>query len=306
MNAIDATDPPKISTEPPLVSVIAPCFNGARYLEEALRSIYSQTYSNFEVIIVDDGSTDESLPMLRRLQHDYGFQLYTQPNQGVSAALNHGLQFAKGKYIATPDLDDIMLPESLAVRVRHLETHPEVGIVSANSRYIDPEGKTLKDEKRKKSSRYEFSDILENARVCGAPTALYRMEALVAAGFYDPSIKVQDFQITLRITHAGYPIEAIPVLITLYRRHPNNLSRRYKKVLIADLAAIAPYHSHACYMKGRTALIHKALKYAVREDRYDAWRLIAQIPMRQWNKVTVQRVKRLIFSWPKANKTKTH
>lgn len=302
-------NPTKIPTscdgdQTPLVSIIAPCFNGERYLEEALAAIYAQKYPNFEVIIVDDGSSDASVSMLESLKEIYGFQLYCQENQGVSAALNHGLQYANGKYVATPDLDDVMLPESLTVRVAHLEKYLDAGVVSANSRYIDSEGKILKDEKRSEHSRYDFADILKNARVCGAPTALYRMEALKAAGFYDPTVGVQDFQITLRIAYTGYFVDVIPLLVTLYRRHPNNLSRRYKRVLVADLAAIQPYRGHPAYETGRAALIHKALKYAVREDRLDAWRLLLQLPLRQWNKLTVRRLRRLIFRWPWAFESK--
>lgn len=80
----------------PLVSIVAPCYNAEKYLEEALESIFAQDYENREVIIVDDGSTDNSYAMLQALQSTYKFQLYTQPNQGVSAALNHGLRYAKG------------------------------------------------------------------------------------------------------------------------------------------------------------------------------------------------------------------
>ncbi|HHW2371636.1 TPA: glycosyltransferase family 2 protein [Pseudomonas aeruginosa] len=112
------------TTDAPLVSVVAPCFNAEKYLEEALRSIYEQDYPNFEVIIVDDGSTDNSYAMLEQLQKVHGFQLYRQQNQGVSAALNFGLQHARGDYVATPDLDDIMLPHSLSVRAAYLDQPP--------------------------------------------------------------------------------------------------------------------------------------------------------------------------------------
>lgn len=281
----------------PLVSIVAPCFNAGRYLEHALAGIYGQTYPNFEVIIVDDGSTDGSVEALEALQKVHGFQLYRQANQGVSAALNHGLRYAKGKYVSTPDLDDIMLPESLAVRVAYLEQNPEAGLVGANSRYIDPEGNMLKDETRKHSSRYDFDNILRNARVCGAPVALYRMEALQQAGFYDPLIQVQDFQITLRIAHVGWFIDVIPVMTTLYRRHPHNLSKRYKRVFLADMAAIKPYIGHSGYESGRAALIHKALKYAVVQDKRHAVRLLCALPRDQWNRLTVQRLRRLLFKW---------
>lgn len=285
------------TTQRPLVSIVAPCYNAEKYLELALASIYAQTYTNFEVIIVDDGSSDRSIEMLEALQKVHGFQLYRQPNQGVSAALNHGMRYARGKYVSTPDLDDIMLPESVAVRVAYLEEHPDAGLVGANSTYIDPEGRILKDEKRKHFSHFDFADILANARVCGAPVALYRMEALKAAGFYDPSIKVQDFQITLRIAYLGWFIDVIPVFTTLYRRHPNNLSKRYRRMLEADLAAIAPYRDHPAYPLGWAEVIHKALKYAVVEDKVHALKLLAGLPVRQWNKVTWQRIRRLILRW---------
>lgn len=281
----------------PLVSIIAPCFNAEKYLELAIAGIYAQTYKNYEVIIVDDGSSDNSFEMLEALQKTHGFQLYRQANQGVSAALNHGLRHAKGKYVSTPDLDDIMLPDSVAVRVAYMEEHLDAGLVGANSRYIDPNGRVLKDEKRTHSSRYDFADILAKARVCGAPVALYRMEALKAANFYDPAIKVQDFQITLRIAQLGWFIDIIPVLITLYRRHPNNLSKKYRPVLEADLAAIAPYRDHPAYPEGRAEIIHKALKYAVLQDKVHALKLLASLPVSQWNKVTMQRLRRLLFKW---------
>src|ERR1700712_4896240 len=100
----------------PLVSIIAPCYNAEKYLDVAMASIFAQDYQNFEVIIIDDGSSDNSVAMLRPLQARYDFQLYSQANQGVSAALNHGQKYARGDYVCTPDLDDIMLPSSVRLR----------------------------------------------------------------------------------------------------------------------------------------------------------------------------------------------
>ena len=130
-------------TQVPLVSIVAPCYNAEKYLEEAIQSIFGQEYPNFEVIVVDDGSTDNSVALLKQLQKTYDFQLYTQPNQGVSAALNHGLRYAKGDYVSTPDLDDIMLPQSLRIRVDYLNPRPNVGCVGALIIYMDSDGKTI-------------------------------------------------------------------------------------------------------------------------------------------------------------------
>lgn len=282
----------------PLVSIVAPCYNAGKYLEEAIHSLFAQDYRNVEVIVVDDGSTDDSLAMLRQLQQTYDFQLYSQENQGVSAALNHGLKYAKGTYVATPDLDDVMLPHSIGVRARYLNEHPQVGCVGALIIYMDSEGRTIKEQQRDHIQVHTFDDLLRNAAVIGAPTALYRMSALRDAGFYDPQLRVQDFQITLRIARQGYEIHELPICVTRYRRHPNNLSRKYRLMLKTDLQAIEPYKDHPAYQSARTVLVHKALKYAVVEDRKEAWQLLRSIPWRHWNKTSFKRLKRLALRLP--------
>lgn len=279
----------------PLISLIVPCYNAEHYLEAALDSIFAQDYSNFEVIVVDDGSTDNSVAMLESLSERYPFQLLRQANQGVSGALNTGLRQARGVYVATPDLDDIMLPESLSVRARYLDEHPKVGMVGALVIYMDQEGLETKRQSMSALRQFSFDDILREAFVVGAPVSLYRMEALRTAGFYDPEIRVQDFQMTLRIAHAGYQVHVLPEYLTRYRRHPNNLSLKYKVLLDADMRAIAPYRSHPAYESGRTAILNKALKYAVVHDKKYAWTLLRSIPMRQFNTITLRRVKRLLL-----------
>lgn len=260
-----------------------------------MRSIFAQDYANVEVIIVDDGSTDNSYAMLQALQGTYKFQLYTQPNQGVSAALNHGLRYAQGEYVSTPDLDDIMFPESVRIRAQYLDDHPEVGCVGALVVYMDSEGNNVKSQKLTQIQCLAFDEILTNAIVVGAPVSLYRMSALRAAGFYEPSIKVQDFQMTLKIASQGFQIHVLPVSVTRYRRHPNNLSRRYKVLLDADMQAISPYRAHPGYEHGKTVILNKALKYAVVTDKKDAWRLLRAIPFRRYNKTTFRRLKRLLL-----------
>ena len=276
----------------PLVSIVAPCYNAEKYLEEAIKSIFAQEYPHYEVIIVDDGSSDNSIAMLKQLQKTYDFQLFTQPNQGVSAALNHGLRYAKGAYVSTPDLDDIMLPESLRIRADYLDKNPNVGCVGALIIYMDSDGNTIKQQKRDQIRTYTFDQVLGGAVVIGAPVALYRMSAMRRAGFYASQLRVQDFQMTLRIARLGYEIHELPVCTTRYRRHANNLSRKYRVLLQADLEAIAPYADHPAYQRARTQLVNKALKYAVVEDKKEAWRLLRSIPWRHLNRTSFKRLKR--------------
>ncbi|RMV70478.1 Glycosyl transferase protein [Pseudomonas caricapapayae] len=284
-------------TPKPLVSIVAPCYNAERFLEVAIQSIFAQDYENFEVIVVDDGSTDNSIAMLESLQEHYPFQLYRQVNQGVSAALNHGLRYAKGVYLSTPDLDDIMLPSSVRVRAEYLDKHPAAGCVGALICYMDCEGKEIKRQSRDRVEQLTFDDILRGAVVVGAPVALYRMQAMRDANGYDPEIKVQDFQATLRIARLGYEMHVIPEVVTRYRRHPDNLSRKYKVLLEADLKSIEPYRDHPDYQRGRTQIINKALKYAAVADKRHAWSLLLSIPLKYINRTTWRRCRRLLLSY---------
>jgi len=129
----------------PLVSVIMSMFNAERFLEQAIRSILEQTYQNFEFIIIDDGSKDQSWDIAVGFSHiDARIRLIRlEKNQGVSTACNAGLNIAKGKYIARMDSDDVSLPGRLSRQVGFMETYPEVGVLGCGMRYMHESGKLL-------------------------------------------------------------------------------------------------------------------------------------------------------------------
>jgi alpha-1,6-rhamnosyltransferase len=276
------------------VSVVMPCYNTAAYVEAALGSVYGQTQLPYDVIVVDDGSTDDTFQVLERLQRRWGFTLLQQANQGVSAALNLGLSVARGDYVITPDSDDVLLPDAIAIRSTYLDQHPGVGLVGGKVIYTDVRGAETKREACRGVQTYRFCDVLTQALAVGAPVAMYRMAALRSVGFYDPAIRIQDFQITLRLAHAGYGIACLPAYITRYRRHPASLSRKYRQQLDHDLAAIEPYRGYPDWSAARTAVINKALKYSVRQDPQLSWELLREVPLRQWNRVTLKRAKGLL------------
>src|ERR1044072_7097933 len=111
-------------TEQPLVSVIIPVYNGARFLLAALESVFAQTYRPFEVIVVDDGSADDSG---RIAQSFSGVHYIRQANQGVAAARNTGIEAARGEFYAFLDQDDLWTPEKLRLQIQHMLNHPDLG-----------------------------------------------------------------------------------------------------------------------------------------------------------------------------------
>ena len=112
----------------PSVSVLLPVYNGAAYLEQAVQSILDQTYGYFELIVINDGSTDESSSIIERFK-DARIRLYNQQNQGLAASLNHAVELSKGKYLARQDQDDVSFPQRFEKQVRFLESHPRCGMV---------------------------------------------------------------------------------------------------------------------------------------------------------------------------------
>lgn len=116
----------------PLVSVIMPVYNGAKYLREAIDSILSQTLNDFELIIINDGSTDESETIIQSYSDPRIVYLKNEINSKICVTLNKGLNAARGKYIARMDCDDIAVPERLAVQSKYLEKHNDIGIVGSD------------------------------------------------------------------------------------------------------------------------------------------------------------------------------
>jgi alpha-1,6-rhamnosyltransferase len=278
----------------PLVSVVCSCFNVSAYLDDFFKSVYAQTYSHLEVIVIDDGSTDDTRLKLAELQKLYGFQLLLQANSGVSAALNAGLKYAKGSYVMTPDTDDVLLPDALAARVDYLERNPVVGCVGGYNICTDAAGIEQSRDAFEPGQiqRWTFDEALATTLVIMPITALYRMSALRDAQGFDPTNRVQDFQITLRIARQGYEIHRLPMYMGRYRQHGSGLSTKFKFNYQSDMQAIAPYQYHAYYPLACLLILNKALKKAVVQDSSYAWQLFRSVPFWRWDATTFKRFAR--------------
>jgi glycosyltransferase involved in cell wall biosynthesis len=124
---------------PPQVTVIIPTFNRARYLTEAIQSVLGQTFPDYELIVVDDGSTDGTAAVLEGFG-DSRLRVLRQENHGISAAMNAGLRAAQGEYIARLDSDDVWFPNLLAYETRVLDSRPDIGVVYARAQAMSANG----------------------------------------------------------------------------------------------------------------------------------------------------------------------
>jgi len=210
----------------PLVSVVICVYNGQRFLAAALDSAVSQTHRDFELIVVDDGSTDGS-PALLDGCPDPRLHLIRQPNRGTAAALATGLQCARGDYIALLDQDDLWEPDNLAAHVEVLESQPGIALTFSWFRVIDEGGREIGMHSRRHRGRIDFRDLLRDFVIGATSNVVIRRSAIDQAGGVDSSLRsMYDLDLCLRIALlAPGNIASIPRDLMRYRRHAGQLSR---------------------------------------------------------------------------------
>jgi len=218
----------KMDTSDILVTVCVPCFNCRRYLDKAVDSVFGQSHANWELIIVDDGSTDGSAELIR------GFQvrdpvrvkpLLLARNMGVAHARNQAIAKARGAYIALLDADDCMRPPRLETQLRHLEQNPELAAVFSLIDYIDQDGnKAFPREELFSPRTSQLRRHLLKGNCLNAPSAMMRTKPLKDVGLFNPGIRtVEDYDLWMRILE-HYEIALLPERLTEYRIHGENVS----------------------------------------------------------------------------------
>jgi glycosyltransferase involved in cell wall biosynthesis len=218
-----------LSENAPKVSVIIPTYNSARFLPEALESVFSQNYADYEVIVVDDGSTDEITAVLQpyasRIRYTY------QANAGSAAARNTGLDLARGEFIVFLDADDLMLPNKLQQQAAFLQLHPTLGYVSSGWQQIDEAGKTLQTvEPWQYAPHLEVDDWLQYKSVqLGA--ILFRCIWLDRVGGLDPTLRqAHDVDLMLRLSLAGCTGAWLYAPTIQYRQYQSSTMHRNSEV----------------------------------------------------------------------------
>ncbi|WP_460148213.1 glycosyltransferase [Pseudomonas sp. S2_A02] len=284
----------------PLVTVIIASYNHGRYIEESILSVLNQTYKDIELLVVDDGSSDDSVERISVLQAQHGFDFRVQQNQGLTNTLNGAIARSKGSLIVPFGSDDVMLPERIATQVAYMDGKPEVGICAGNIELIDADG-NLYPEKRQNRDvpfrRLDFEDMfLERKPYPPAPTLMIRREALDKVGGFDPNIRLEDLLIELKVTRAGYFIDGLNVLMARYRKHATNSYKNHRFMIDNILRTYALFSDHPLYDEVRYKFLSSMFLKAANRDHKLAKELLAQIPFKSWNKKTWRGLGRLYFS----------
>jgi len=196
----------KHTTKTPLISVVIPVYNGNGFLPAALESILGQTYRNFEVIAIDDGSTDNSYEILKNYaERDSRLRVFrNSKNLNIANTLNRGIKLARGQYIARMDADDIALPKRLSRQIKFMKSHPEVVILGGQVKTIDINGKTIGRKLFPKTDG-QIRGALFTTNPIQHPTAIIN-RALLPKNFawYDPALPpAEDYDLFFRLGQFG-------------------------------------------------------------------------------------------------------
>lgn len=284
----------------PLVTVIIASYNHGPYIEQSILSVLGQTYRNIELLVVDDGSSDDSVERIRRLQSEHSFDFQVQQNQGLTRTLNGAIARSTGSLIAPFGSDDIMLPDRIATQVAYMDGKPEVGICAGNIELIDAEGKLFPEKRQRRDvpfRRLDFDDMfLERKPYPPAPTLLIRREALEKVGGFDLNIRLEDLLIELKITHAGYFIDGLSVVMARYRKHATNSYKNHRFMIDSILRSYALFSDHPRYDEVRYKFLNSMFIKVATRDRALAREVLAQIPFKAWTRKTLRGLGRLYFS----------
>ncbi|MWC19333.1 glycosyltransferase [Acinetobacter johnsonii] len=251
----------------PLVTIAIPCYNHEVFVQDSIRSVINQTYKNIEFIIIDDGSTDQSVNKIKEMlgqceQRFTRFEFRGRPNKGLCNTLNEALEWAQGDYFCVIASDDQMLPEKTSLQISSFKSDT-VGVFGGVN-IINNTNQILSSRVREYSET-GFEDILLNKHDLPASSQMFKTDILRQVGGYNPNVKVEDWDLLLRMSKLNKKMVYIPQLLINYRKHDSNISSdntfMYTEMIkILDQYVDEPKYAQALYIVKKRLLVNPMKK----------------------------------------------
>lgn len=211
-------------------------YNAEAFLDAAVQSVLKQSFSDFEFIIIDDGSTDRSTAMLQDYaRKDNRVRLISRANKGLTASLNEGLKLARGEFIARMDADDVAAPDRLKIQVEYLRAHPEVSLLGGAYELIDDAGRMLTTIVPPPDDATLQEHALSGRTPICHPLAMMRRDAVEKVGGYDDAFAVaQDLDLWLKLGEVG-KLACVPQVLLRYRQHEDSVSEKKQEQQVRNM-----------------------------------------------------------------------
>ncbi len=221
----------------PLISVIIPVYNGEKTIKDTIESVLNQTFSDLELIVINDGSQDATSEIVNRIREPR-LKFFSYPNAGLAASRNRGISLAVGEFISFIDADDLWTPDKLESQFNALQVNAQAAVAYSWTDWIDESGQFLRPGGYIIANGNVYEQLLKRDFIEGGSNVLIRTQALAEVGGFDESLNaVEDWDMWLRLA-ARYEFASIPSPQILYRISPNSMSTDVWKMETASLQVI--------------------------------------------------------------------
>ena len=239
----------------PDISVVMPVYNAVGYLYDAIESVLKQSFKNFELLLIDDGSTDHSKDIIHQFEDERIILIKNEINQGLIFSLNKAIGLARGKYIARMDADDLCLPFRLQEQFTYLENNPNISVLAGYIDFINEYGapKGLWPMDRKANTPALIRKAMITACCIAHPSIMARTAILQQYPFAQQQKAIEDYDLWLRILADGYEIDKLQKSILQYRVHENSVTQvdNLKNNVYFKIARCKRKFLAAAFKKGR-------------------------------------------------------
>lgn len=241
-------------------TVVIPAYNAAAYLAQTIESVLSQSFTDFELLIIDDGSTDNTAIIAENYQQkDKRVKLLIQSNRGVSATRNQGIESSNSQYIAFIDADDQWFPDKLALHYEHLEKNPDLGVSYAKVEFLTPDGKHTGKIAKGRLTELQPEHFLYDNPTMTVSNIVVRRQVFQEIGCFDCNMNYsEDLDFLFRVACSHWKIEGINRVLLGYRTTQGGLSSQLDKMeegwetLMTKAKIIAPELVEKHYLKARS------------------------------------------------------
>ena len=218
----------------PLVSVIVPCHNQGHFLGEALTSVSRSTLSDVETVVVDDGSSDDTV----RVASSFGTRVVSQPNLGLAKARNRGLQESVGRYVVFLDADGALAPGGLDVGAAEMAAHPTATFVYGRCRMMSDDRALLPARDQPRLERDHYRELLKRNYIWSPASVMFRRTDIERVGGFDPKFNAAaDYGVYMQLARTG-PVRDHAQVVTYYRKHSGNMSGDATRMLQETLSVL--------------------------------------------------------------------
>ncbi|MDZ8080630.1 MAG: glycosyltransferase [Nostoc sp. DcaGUA01] len=282
----------------PQISVIIPAYNGERTILETIASVRQQTFSDFELIIINDGSTDGTLELVNTVE-DPRIKIFSYKNAGLPVARNRGISHATGEFITFIDADDLWTPDKLELQLAALQQHPEAGVAYSWTYYMDDKGEAFHSSNTLSFEGNVFANLLLGNFLESGSNPLIRRQAIDSTGEFDSTLKYcEDWEYWLRLA-VRWPFVVVPKQQIFYRQTSGAMSskmevvEKYHIIMIERAFQLAPSELH--YLKNHSlANIYQFLAHLY----------LTRIPGASGAKLASEKLKKAISLYPNILLTK--